>query len=71
MESGYTIAVMPCGLDMVVPSENTGLFLQMIDNGSLAISEYPIGHALTKNKIILCRTRTGSLWLCGIKYIDS
>ena len=48
METGYTIAVMPCGLDMVVPSENTGLFLQMIDNGSLAISEYPIGHAPTK-----------------------
>lgn len=48
MESGYTIAVMPCGLDMVVPSENTGLFLQMIDNDSLAISEYPIGHAPTK-----------------------
>ena len=48
MESGYTIAIMPCGLDMVVPSENTELFLQMIDNGSLAISEYPIGHAPTK-----------------------
>ena len=48
MEMGYTIAVMPCGLDMVVPSENIGLFLQMIDNGSLAISEYPIGHAPTK-----------------------
>ena len=48
METGYTIAVMPCGLDMVVPSENTGLFLQMIDNGSLAISEYPIGYAPTK-----------------------
>lgn len=48
METGYTIAVMPCGLDMVVPSENTGLFLQMIDNDSLAISEYPIGHAPTK-----------------------
>ena len=48
METGYTIAVMPCGLDMVVPSENTGLFLQMIDNGSLVISEYPIGHAPTK-----------------------
>ena len=47
-ETGYTIAVMPCGLDMVVPSENAGLFLQMIDNGSLAISEYPIGHAPTK-----------------------
>lgn len=48
METGYTISVMPCGLDMVVPSENIGLFLQMIDNGSLAISEYPIGHAPTK-----------------------
>lgn len=48
MESGYTIAIMPCGLDMVVPSENMGLFLQMIDNGSLAISEYPIGRAPTK-----------------------
>ena len=52
MESGYTIAVMPCGLDMVVPSENTGLFLQMIDNGSLAISEYPIGHAPTKSSYV-------------------
>lgn len=48
METGYTIAVMPCGLDMVVPSENTGLFLQMIDNDSLAISEYPIGNPPTK-----------------------
>lgn len=48
METGYTIAVMPCGLVMVVPSENTGLFLQMIDNDSLAISEYPIGHQPTK-----------------------
>lgn len=52
METGYTIAVMPCGLDMVVPSENIGLFLQMIDNGSLAISEYPIGHAPTKASFV-------------------
>lgn len=48
METGCTIAVMTYGLDMVVPSENTGLFLQMIDNGSLAISEYPIGYAPNK-----------------------
>ena len=32
---------------MVVPSENTGVFLQMIDTDSLAISEYPIGHPPT------------------------
>ena len=52
METGYTIAVMPCGLDMVVPTENTGLFLQMIDNDSLAISEYPIGYAPAKASFV-------------------
>lgn len=48
LETGYTIAIMPCGLDKVAPAENRQLFNEIIESGSLAISEYPIGRAPDK-----------------------
>lgn len=39
---GKTIAVLPCGLDKIYPSENKDLYLDIIENG-LLVSEYPLG----------------------------
>lgn len=52
-----TIAVMPCGLDKIVPSENSELAKNILAQGGLLISEYPIGtnptksHFLNRNRI--------------------
>ena len=54
---GRTIAVMPCGLDMVYPPENKALAQQIIEHGAL-ISENPLGeaaeriHFAPRNRII-------------------
>jgi DNA processing protein len=45
---GRCIAVMPCGLDRIVPKSNIGLANEILDNGGLIISEYPIGSELEK-----------------------
>lgn len=39
---GYTIAVLGCGVDIVYPSDNRKLFLQIEEHGTL-LSEYPPG----------------------------
>ena len=52
-----TIAVMPCGLDKIIPPENKDLAYSIIDGSGLLISEYPIGtnptksHFLNRNRI--------------------
>ena len=35
-----TIAVLPCGLNNIFPSEHKGLFKQILKNGGTVISEY-------------------------------
>lgn len=40
--SGKTIAVSPCGLDKVYPSENKDLFAKIAEKG-LVVTEYPLG----------------------------
>ena len=47
-----TIAVMPCGLDMVYPKHNKALFDRIIKNNGCAISEYPPGQIVSKYKFI-------------------
>lgn len=49
---GRTIAVMPCGLDMVYPKHNKALFDRIIKNNGCAISEYPPGQIVSKYKFI-------------------
>ena len=39
---GKTIVVLGCGIDIVYPAENKGLFSNVIENG-LIISEFPLG----------------------------
>lgn len=38
---GKTIAVLPCGLNIVCPPENKGLYAKFISTSNLLISEYP------------------------------
>lgn len=53
-----TVAVMGCGLDKVYPRENKKLFEQIVKQGGLLLSEYPIGvepkgaHFPMRNRII-------------------
>ncbi|MBI2642032.1 MAG: DNA-protecting protein DprA [Candidatus Wildermuthbacteria bacterium] len=37
---GKTIAVMPCGIDMVHPSDQLDLYKEILDTGGLVLSEY-------------------------------
>lgn len=43
--NGKTIAVLPCGIDKIYPSENKELYSYIIEKG-LLISEYPLGSAV-------------------------
>jgi DNA processing protein len=45
---GKCIAVMPCGLERVVPASNYKLACDIIDNDGLIISEYPSGTKIEK-----------------------
>jgi DNA processing protein len=42
-EGGKTVAIVGTGLDTVFPKSNEDLFKQIIKDGGLAISEYPVG----------------------------
>lgn len=43
LEAGGTcVAVMPCGLDQIVPYSNTGLAQKLLSNGGCLLSEYPV-----------------------------
>jgi DNA processing protein len=45
---GKCIAVMPCGLDQIVPKSNYRLADEVLAKGGLLISEYPIGSEVEK-----------------------
>lgn len=42
LQSGETIAVLGCGVDVVYPSENSGVYAEILKNG-LIVSEYIVG----------------------------
>ncbi len=55
---GSTIAVMPCGVDCCLPSENFSIYSQILKNKGLIVSEYPLsqspnkGTFLARNRLI-------------------
>lgn len=56
--SGSTIAVMPCGVDCCLPSENYSIYREILINNGLIVSEYPLsqppnkGTFLARNRLI-------------------
>jgi DNA processing protein len=57
-QNGYTIAVLPCGLDKIYPTTHTQLAKKILDCGGALISEYPDGtpplrqHFVARNRIV-------------------
>ena len=57
-EGGKTFAVLPCGLDDIVPQTHNNLANQIIENGGGILSEEPLGHEVVpysfpkRNRII-------------------
>ena len=67
---GKTIAVMPCGLDMVYPNNNRDLFKRIINNNGCVISEYPPSQTVSKYRLIE-RDRLQSALSEGIIVIET
>ena len=67
---GKTIAVMPCGLDMVYPNNNCDLFKRIINNNGCVISEYPPSQTVSKYRLIE-RDRLQSALSEGIIVIET
>lgn len=49
---GKCVAVMPCGLDQVVPRSNAGLADKLLSGGGCLISEYPVQSPVQKYRYI-------------------
>lgn len=47
-----TIAFLAHGLDMIYPAENAALAQEILDNGGLLFSEYPIGTAVNRYNLV-------------------
>lgn len=67
---GKTIAVMPCGLDMVYPNNNCDLFKRIINNNGCVISEYLPSQVVSKYRLIE-RDRLQSALSEGIIVIET
>ena len=54
----HTVAVLGCGPDVIYPADNRRLYEEILDNGGLILSEYPMrtqplrGHFPMRNRII-------------------
>ncbi|MDP2790920.1 MAG: DNA-processing protein DprA [Rectinemataceae bacterium] len=46
--NGYTLAVLPCGIDRIYPPSNRGLAARILDSGGGLASEYPPGAGIHK-----------------------
>ncbi len=51
-KDGRCVAVLPCGLDMVVPSVNEELAREILDKGGCLISEYEAGTEAEKYRFV-------------------
>ena len=69
-ELGHTIAVLPCGFNHIFPKENIGLYQKILDNGGLAISEYP-PDIKAKSQYFLARNRIVSGISVGVLVVEA
>ena len=67
---GSTVAIMPCGLDMVVPESNASLAERIISQEGCLLSEYPIGMKPAKNTYVE-RDRLQSGFSRGILVVET
>ena len=51
-KDGRCVAVLPCGLDMIVPSVNGMLAEEILEKGGCLISEYPVGTEPEKYRFV-------------------
>ena len=49
---GYTIAILPCGLDQIHPATNRNLAIRILEQGGALVSEYPDGTTPFKQNFI-------------------
>ncbi|MCA9331190.1 DNA-processing protein DprA [Candidatus Saccharibacteria bacterium] len=49
---GYTVAVLPCGLDQIHPATNRNLAIRILENGGALVSEYPSGTTPFKQNFV-------------------
>ncbi len=69
-EKGNTIAVLANGLKHIFPKENKELYQQIIKNGGLVITEYPLEEK-AKSKNFLARNRIVSGLALGILVVEA
>ena len=50
--NGKTLAFLAHGLDSVYPTENEGLANEIVDNGGLLMSEYPVGTQVNRYNLV-------------------
>ena len=67
---GRTVAVMPCGLNIVYPKQNQDLFNKIIQNNGCVMSEYPPNQNVSKYQLVE-RDRLQSALSQGIIVIET
>jgi len=66
---GKTIAVLGCGVDVVYPPSNRGLYQEILKKGGLIISEFPPGRTVLKG-LFVARNRIISGLSSGVLVIE-
>jgi len=66
---GKTIAVLGCGVDVIYPPSNRGLYQEILKKGGLIISEFPPGRTVLKG-LFVARNRIISGLSSGVLVIE-
>lgn len=66
---GKTIAVLGCGVDVVYPASNRGLYEKIIEKGGAVISEFPPGQTVLKG-LFISRNRIISALAKGVMVVE-
>ncbi len=67
---GRTVAVLGCGVDVVYPAENKKLYEQIIEQGGVVVSEFPMGMKPDRQSFPM-RNRIVSGWSLGVVVVEA